>query len=313
MATVCEIRVQREPGAESLALDAINEVRRIESKYSRYRNDSAISAINQSAGKAAVRCDPETMALLQFASHMFRLSDGLFDLTSGILRNVWRFHRSAQPQGSCAKQNSSGHSAGVAPPSDHSAGGDQIPPARAEVDRLLPYIGWHRVELTDSNIRLPLAGMELDFGGIGKEYAADRARQILYAGGIRSAMVDLGGDLSLLGSKPDGSPWTLAIRDPRATDKILATLPMQSGALATSGDYERCIVHKGIRYCHILNPKTGWPCQYWRSVSVAAGSCLLCGALASIAMLKEREAIAFLKQQKASWLCVGPDGLIYRG
>lgn len=286
MAALCEIRVPQKKGAERAARMAIEEVRRIEAKYSRFTSNSVTTAINRSAGKSSYVCDPETMALLAFASTMFELSGGLFDLTSGVLRKAWKF------QNKSVRSNAA----------------SLMPPSKEAIAKLLPLVGWEKLKLDDGLIRLPIEGMEIDFGGIGKEYAADRARQILIQEGLDLALIDLGGDLATFGSKPDGSPWSLGIRHPRITDQLLATIPMRSGALATSGDYERSFVSQGIRYCHILNPKTGWPCQYWQSISVAGTACLSCGAFATIAMLLESDASEFLGTYDTQWIGVGPHG-----
>jgi thiamine biosynthesis lipoprotein len=139
--------------------------------------------------------------------------------------------------------------------------------------------------------------MELDFGGFGKEYAADRAATLLMGAGFASGFVNLGGDIRLLGPRPDGSPWTLGIAHPRVAGGVIAELALTEGALATSGDYERYLEHAGQRYCHILDPHTGWPVSHWQSVSVVAPACLAAGALSTIAMLKQAQAPAFLAEQ----------------
>jgi len=286
MAALCEMRVPNNPDAKRAAQSAVDEVKRIEAKFSRYREDSLTTAINRAAGISQVACDSETIALLDFASRMFAVSDGLLDLSSGVLRKVWNFRgNAAEPA---------------------------MPALQASIEKTLPLIGWEKIEISETSIFLPIRGMEIDFGGIGKEYAADRARQLLVKQGVQSALIDLGGDIATLGSKPDGSPWNLGIRDPRAENKLLATLSLHTGALATSGDYERVIHFQGGRFCHILNPKTGWPCNHWQSVSVAHSSCLLSGALATIAMLMEQDALNFLKRNDAKWFCVGPNGDIVR-
>lgn len=279
MAARCELRLPTKPDSRDAALAAIAEICRIEAKYSRYRNDSVIANINQNASDGEVFCDHETLSLLRFADDMYRLSGGLFDITSGVLRKAWNFKA-----GSVA--------------------------AQAQLNQLLPLVGWKYVDIRHQTISFQRDGMELDFGGIGKEYAADRGRQVLIDKGVSCALIDLGGDIASLGGKPDGSPWTLGIRHPRQNDQILAVVPIQTGALATSGDYERFIVHQGIRYCHILNPQTGWPCTYWQSMSIIESSCLRAGALATIAMLKQQSAPEFLEQQRISWLGVGPDGAV---
>jgi thiamine biosynthesis lipoprotein len=159
---------------------------------------------------------------------------------------------------------------------------------------------------------LPLPGMELDFGGFGKEYAADRAATLLQEQGVKHGMVNLGGDIRLMGPRPDGRPWVIGIQHPRTPGTVMARMAVTEGALATSGDYERSFVDEdGRRYCHVLDPRTGWPVTAWRSVSVIAPACLAAGALTTIAMLKGSEALAFLDQQNVGYLAVDASGRMH--
>lgn len=262
---------------------AAAEVRRIEQAYSRYRADSLVSRINAAAGSGvAIEVDAETAGLLDFAARLHAQSDGLFDITSGILRRAWDFRSGRLPE----------------------------PSALAA---LCARIGWRKVDWQPAARRIALTepGMELDFGGFGKEYAADRAAAVLQAGGIHSGYVNLGGDLRVLGPRPDGRGWALGIRHPRA-DGTLAGVELKSGALATSGDYERYLDIAGRRYCHLLDPRSGWPVQHWQSVSVIAPVCLAAGALSTVAMLKGPDAPAFLAAQQVPWLAVDASGAIVR-
>ncbi len=266
------------------AIDAaIADVKRIEARYSRYLDDSVTSRINIAAGKAAVPIDAETAALLRYADRCFALSGGRFDITSGVLRRAWDFRRE--------------------PP--------QLP-SPAVVSELLERVGWDRVEWDEHSVRLPVAGMEIDFGGIGKEYAADRAAAICQEHGERHAIVNLGGDVRLAGPRGDGGPWRIGIRDPRPApgreNAAIAFVEMREGALATSGDYERYIEVDGRRYCHLLDPRSGWPVSGWRSISVAAPLCAVAGSCASIAMLLEEGAPAFLGAQRVGWFGIAADG-----
>ena len=188
--------------------------------------------------------DAETAALLRYADECFALSDGRFDLTSGVLRRVWNF-RAAAPR----------------------------LPARAALDAARALIGWQDVEWDDRAIRLPRAGMEIDFGGIGKEYAADRVATICREHGIASGLVNLGGDVRAIGAQPDGAPWRVGIRHPRDPGRAIAVLDVVDAAVATSGDYERFVEIDGVRYCHLLDPRTGMPVAHWQSVSVVAPLC----------------------------------------
>ena len=293
MGSRCELRLGVDDAARArrLGLLAIQEIRRIEAKYSRYRQDSALSRINAAAGGDWVAVDAETAALLDYADALYTASDGLFDVTSGVLRRAWDFQRGYRPSAD-------------------------------ELAALRPLIGWSRVvrapaEAADGEARgqrvgLPLAGMELDFGGIGKEYAVDRAAACLLDLGVNSGYVNLGGDLRILGPMSDGTPWSIGIQHPRRDNAVIATLPVGSGALATSGDYERYFEHDGQRYCHLLDPHTGQPGCAWRSVSVLAPVATTAGSVASIAMLKQSAALAFLDASGLAYLAVDAVGRIHR-
>lgn len=279
MSSVCEIRLDDALGeGESVlalvAQQAINEVRRIEIAYSRYRPDSIVSRINAAAGgRDVVGVDEETASLLNFAQQLHGLSDGLFDITSGVLRRVWDFKAARVPQ-------------------------------TAALQEVLPLIGWSQVEWDGQAIRLPRAGMEVDFGGFGKEYAADRAMAVLHAAGQRHGYVNLGGDIRVLGPRADGSAWRFGVQHPRQAEATIASVELTEGALASSGDYERFFESGGRRYCHILDPHTGWPVCHWASVSVSAPACVAAGALTTIAMLKGAQALDFLAAQSATGLAV---------
>ena len=153
--------------------------------------------------------------------------------------------------------------------------------------------------------------MELDFGGFGKEYAADRAGAVLAARGLRHGYVNLAGDMRMLGPKPDGSPWMIGIQDPRDKTAILATIPVDRGGLATSGDYERYFELDGKRYCHILDPRSGQPVTHWRTVSVVAPLAVVAGNCATIAMLKQADGLAFLEACGMNYLAVDQSGTVH--
>ncbi|TAG04161.1 MAG: FAD:protein FMN transferase [Burkholderiales bacterium] len=282
MACDCELLIvaDNELGARAAAVAAIEEVRRIEHKYSRYRADSVVAEINANAGGASlVSIDEETAQLIAFADQLFAASGGLFDITSGVLRRAWNFKNAELP-------------------------------SNALIAEMVALIGWQRVERNARQLRLRESGMEIDFGGFGKEYAADRAASVLIERGVANALVNLGGDVRALGHRGDGAPWRLGIRHPRVDGETLASIPLVNTALATSGDYERFVDVGGVRYCHVLNPKTGWPVQHWQSISVVAPVCAAAGALATIAMLKGTEALPFLREQGVSFLAVDAQGAL---
>ena len=265
--------------ADRVARVAIADVLRIEAKFSRYRDDSVVHAIH-AAGGAPVEVDDETAQLLDYAALCWEASRGRFDVTSGVLRRVWRFNDGA---------------AGI--------------PADEALAAVLPLIGWQRVVVGEGTVRLPLRGMELDFGGFGKEYAVDRAALRLRDCGVESGMVNLAGDLAILGPQPGGAPWRVGIRHPRNPDAIIASLPIYSGAIATSGDYERFIEADGVRHCHVLDPRTGRSARGFQSVTVHASSCVVAGTASTIAMLKgAAEGRAWLESLGLPYLCVLEDG-----
>jgi thiamine biosynthesis lipoprotein len=153
--------------------------------------------------------------------------------------------------------------------------------------------------------------MEVDLGGFGKEYAADRAAQVLKQKGVTSGYVNLAGDMRFLGPKPTGEPWMIGIQDPRQPDRVVSTLPMMQGGLATSGDYERYFELNGQRYCHVLNPKTGMPVSYWRCVSVTAPAAVVSGCTSTMAMLKEEDGLAFLQATGFEFFAIDHTGKVH--
>src|SRR5471032_1644029 len=173
---------------------------------------------------------------------------------------------------------------------------------------LLALVGWRRVQRDGDRVHLPQAGMEIDFGGFGKEYAADRAATLLTELGVWHGYVNLGGDMRFIGPQPDGEPWMIGIQDPRDPEGSVASIPVSQGALATSGDYERYFDLDGQRYCHILDPRSGMPVSHWRSVSVLAPLAIAAGSCATIAMLKQADGLDFLEQSGMSYLAIDHTG-----
>jgi thiamine biosynthesis lipoprotein len=266
--------------ATTTAQAAVDEVARIEAKYSRYDDNSVVSLINAAAGIAPVEIDAETSHLFDYASVCFEQSGGLFDITSGILRRAWNFQADR-------------------------------PPARSAIEPLLPLIGWRRVERSPTQVFLPRRGMEIDFGGFGKEYAVDRAAAVLLSFGLRHAFVSLGGDVMVTGPHADGASWQLGIRHPRMPDEVIARLPIATGAVATSGDYERFLDYDGRRYSHLLDPRSGESVMAFQSVTVLAPSCLVAGSVSTIAMLKgATDTAAWLGDSGAAYLAVDAAGRV---
>ncbi|MCB1753939.1 MAG: FAD:protein FMN transferase [Gammaproteobacteria bacterium] len=274
MASPCEVFVDdtNESITQKLCESAFAEAQRIEKKYSRYRSDNIIHRINTSAGKA-VEVDEETAQLLDFAQQCYELSDGLFDITSGILRQAWKFDGSANL------------------------------PEQSTVQALLPLIGWHRVDWRAPRIILP-EGMEIDLGGIGKEYAVDKTILLLGAENPASVLVNFGGDLHVSGPRSGNRPWLVGIENPDVFGEASSQVEIRRGALTTSGDSQRYLLRDGVRYSHVLNPQTGWPVENSpRSVTVAANTCIEAGMISTLAMLAGGDAEEFLQAQNVRFWC----------
>lgn len=286
MASTCELLIDLPEShwalAEQLALQAVRETWRIEFKFSRYQTGNWHDEVHQNRAHWQ-NLDEESARLIAFADQAWRLSDGLFDITSGILRKVWRFD-----------------------------GGDRLPEPE-QVKSLLPQIGWQKVQwsLPDDDVvsskpaQLYLPdGMELDFGGLGKEYAVDRVLglslnllQKAQPDVACSVLVNFGGDIACSGPRANGEPWKVGIEAPDREGNEAALLSLTGGALATSGDSQRYLLKEDKRYSHLLNPKTGWPIENAvRSITVAAPTCSQGGLISSLALLQGAGAEDLLKQ-----------------
>ena len=277
MASPCEVLIETRDRelAISLAAQAQSETLRIEHKFSRYRDDNIIYQINHSDGQS-VKLDEETAGLIDYAGFCYELSDGLFDITSGVLGQAWRFD---------------GHTA---------------IPDESVINTLLELVGWDKVSWHKPELRLQ-QGMQIDLGGIGKEYAVDRVGAMLARQTDCSILVNFGGDLMCSGPRQNGQGWQVGIEQPDYSGQQLEQranklIDISAGGLATSGDVRRHIIRHGKRYGHILNPKTGWPVEGAPcSVTVAAATCTEAGILATLAMLQGRDAEAFLAAQEVQY------------
>ena len=267
MGSPCEVLLETDDknSASDAAEIVAREAWRIEDKFSRYLDDSDVQRIN-TAGGETVTVDDETARLLDFAETLYELSDGRFDITSGVLREVWVFD-----------------------------GSDHVP-SREAVKAVLERVGWHRVSWNNPRLDMP-AGMEIDLGGIGKEYAVDRCVAALRVASGSPGLVNFGGDLAVTGPPQRRDAWRVAVEGD-APDRADRLIDLRQGALATSGDARRFLLRDGVRYGHILNPWTGWPIpDAPGSVTVAADTCTQAGMLSTLAMLQGVDAEAFLEEQ----------------
>lgn len=273
MASPCEVLVDGGPArhARDIARIAAQEAWRVERKWSRYRDGNIIHRINTAAGRA-VRVDDETADMLDYAQTVWRLSGGRFDITSGILRRAWHFD-----------------------------GSDRLPTG-AEVCALLALVGWQRAQWARPLLTLE-AGMELDFGGIGKEYAVDQALRCVQAMTSSPVLLNFGGDIACGRPRRCGTAWHVGMLDHDGQGCRGGSLQLTSGGLATSGDAYRHLLRDGIRYGHVLNATTGWPVpDAPASVTVVASSCTLAGMLATLALLHGNQAETFLRAQAIGYV-----------
>ncbi|MGH8221449.1 MAG: FAD:protein FMN transferase, partial [Woeseiaceae bacterium] len=279
MASPCELLIRTDD--ESLARETLRRVAaeawRIEDKFSRYLPGNVVDAINRSAGRA-IGVDEETARLLDFAGTLYELSDGRFDISSGVLRKAWTFD-----------------------------GGDAVPD-RDRMHELLRHVGWDKADWRRPFLRLE-PGMQVDFGGIAKEYAVDSAAILVARHTDSACLINFGGDLRALGGEHTAGAWRVGVESPYGNSVEPArVIGLRHGALATSGDARRYVIHDGVRYGHILDARSGWPARDApRSVTVAAGTCSEAGMLATLAMLMGRECEAFLDAQSVRcWVARQP-------
>jgi FAD:protein FMN transferase len=269
MASPCTVLMDTDDRSEALGLLEIAEAeaRRVEQKFSRYRRDNLVYQLNHSEGRP-IDVDDETALLISYAETCYEMSDGMFDITSGVLRRVWTFDGSSRV------------------------------PSRNAVQKCLEHVGWWRVTWEKPTLTLP-SGMEIDFGGIGKEYAVDRAAALIGSLTRKSYLVNFGGDLFAAGLRRGNRTWGIGIDDPTRTgESALYRLDVSTGGIATSGDARRYVQFRGKRLGHILNPKTGWPVAGApRSVTVVGRTCMEAGTLSTLAYLQGAGARAYLQEQ----------------
>jgi thiamine biosynthesis lipoprotein len=273
MGSPCELLLETgDPDVARISAEAAAaEAWRIEDKFSRYLDGNIVHRINTANGET-VTVDDESARLIDFATRLYQLSDGRFDITSGILREVWIFD-----------------------------GSDRVPD-RECVEAVLERVGWQQVAWTSPELTMP-AGMEIDLGGVGKEYAVDRCIDTLRGTSSAPGLVNFGGDLAVTGPPQRRDAWRVAVEGD-APDRADRLIDLRHGALATSGDARRFLLRDGVRYGHILDPTSGWPVpDAPGSVTVAADTCTQAGILSTLAMLEGQGAEAFLEEQATVFWC----------
>jgi thiamine biosynthesis lipoprotein len=257
--------------SEQLAQKAVSlgieEVVRIEKLISSWDDSSQTAEINRLAGRKPSLVSNEFYGLVQRSTKVSRLTEGAFDITFAGIDKLWKFDGSMQ-----------------ALPDSH------------KVRESIKYISWEKIILQNSGddeprmlVGLQDSNMRIGFGGIGKGYAADRAKAIMKHAGAHSGIVNAGGDLCAWGEEPEGGPWKLAIANPVNPDEPIGFLELSDMAVVTSGNYERYAEIDGLRYAHIIDPRTGWPARGLVSVTVVCPSAELADALATAVFVMGKE------------------------
>ena len=237
---VVKLLSKNQAEAESAIRAVFDEIERLEGMMSSYIPTSGVSRINRMASEVAVETDRELFGLIEKSIYFSELTEGAFDITFASVGRLWDFKKG-------------------------------IVPSTEAIREIISRVNYNNLRLDKARqtIRMTRKGMFIGLGGIGKGYAVDRAMTILSDHGFHNAMVMAGGDTVIRGKKGD-EPWTVGLRDPRHKDRILAVLPLEDIAISTSGDYERFFIHDGVRYHHILDPKTGYPARASTSVTILA-------------------------------------------
>ncbi len=237
----------------------IGEIQRIEKLLTTYNDESETAMINQHAGIRPVTVSEETLGIIERSIRISRITQGAFDITYGSVdKRLWNFdtHLNALPDKETAKK----------------------------MARLINYRNII-VDRENSSVMLKEKGMRIGFGGIGKGYAADRAKQVMKGMGVRSGIVNASGDMTTWGTQPNGQPWTIGIVDPNARGKIFSYMNITDMAIATSGNYEKYIMVNGQKYSHTINPKTGLPIRGIKSVTIVSRNAEIADAMATPVMI----------------------------
>lgn len=233
---------------------AVAEVKRIENQISDWIPTTQISEINRNAGKKAIKVDDEVFELVQRAIKISKLTNGAFDISYASMDKIWKFDGSMKEM-----------------------------PSPEAIKKSVEKIGYHNIILDENQktIFLKLEGMKLGLGGIGQGYIADKVKALLQSKGCSSGIVNVSGDINTWGKQLDGKPWTIGIINPMNKNKVFATFPIEDSAVETSGSYEKFVMFNGIRYSHIIDPRTGYPATGIVSVSVFAKQTEVADALAT--------------------------------
>lgn len=241
----------------------IAEVSRIEDLISDWRSYTQVSKVNQNAGIAPVKVDKEVFELTERAIRLSALTNGAFDISFAAMDKIWKFDGSMTAM-----------------------------PSPEAIKKSVAKVGYKNIILNkkESTIFLRLKGMKIGFGALGEGYAADKCKAMMMAKGVQAGIVNGSGDMNTWGKNPNGNSWNIGITDPKETDRFFAVVPLDSGAVVTSGSYEKFVIFNGKRYAHIINPKTGYPATGLSSVTVLGPSAELANGLSTSIMVMGKQA-----------------------
>jgi thiamine biosynthesis lipoprotein len=263
----------------------IKEITRIEHLISDWIPASQVSQVNANAGIKPVKVDPEVFKLTQRALRLSALTDGAFDISFAAMDRIWKF------DGSMTEM-----------------------PSPDAVAKSVAKVGYRNIELDSANssIFLKKEGMKIGFGALGEGYATDKCREMMLQKGVKAGIVNGSGDMSVWGKQPDGRDWVIGINDPARSGELFAVIPIQAGAVVTSGSYEKYVVLNGKRYSHIINPATGYPATGLTSVTVFGPSAEMANGFSTSLMVMGKQAgLQLLKQFPAfSCLMITDDGKV---
>jgi len=273
MGCPCEVLIESADQrlAQRLLLVVRDEAWRIEAKWSRYLKSSLVQKINHQPEKTHT-LDEETRAIVDYGQTLWQISEGRFDITSGVYRRVWSFDGTARI------------------------------PSEAQIDEIRSLVGWHQVVWIDGSLTLQ-PEMQIDFGGLGKEYAVDACCRKITEHSTVSCLVNFGGDCAVTSAPVHRAGWTLGIESIVCTGSAVHNIELRSGGVATSGNVHRFVLHKGKRLSHVIDARTGWPISDApQTVTVQSSSCMEAGALATLACLQGKRAEHFLIEEAPYWI-----------
>ena len=240
--------------ANAFINEAVAEITRIEKLISSWDSNSQTAEINRNAGIKPVKVDLELFQLIERSKQISKITDGAFDISYASIDKVWHF------DGSMTRK-----------------------PTEEEITNSVAKIGYQNIVLDKENqtVFLKLKGMKIGFGALGKGYAADKVRTLLKAKNVSAGIINASGDLTTWGKQPNGSDWIVGITNPLNKNKIFSWFPVVDAAVATSGNYEKFVEFNGVKYSHIIDPRTGYPATGLVSVTIFANSAELSDALAT--------------------------------